>query len=269
MMLSRLLLLCVLLAPSLAHADLTFFWRVEGTTLSGTDDYTAGADTSATLTTATIDGTAALVGLNGLNVGAASARADFNSETAVVDRTVGSIGFHLNIQTFGATRLAQARGTNSSNQLTVQMLGTDTATGREIRLSIQDQTAGTANLDTTAFDMATATHYFVTASWDQPNNKRRIRLYTVSGSTCTLSQTREDTTTGFTAPTELAFVGAGMVFGSSATSAGYYMDNIFWGKAYDDEATFATNCGITSYTSYSAGGASGVPNGLMLMGVGK
>lgn len=239
-----------------SEAAVTFFWRAEGTTLSGTDDL-PGADTSATATGApAINATAALVGSNGIQVDAGGEH--YTLDNDVVDRLVGSVGFWIRIQTWAAGgTFWYVRGSSYTYAIRVAMVGTD-----ELRLQFNED-VNVSTLDTTAANLATNTTYFVTASWDQPNNDRRLRVYDSSG---TLIHEAEDTSTAYTAPVDLAAASNGHRFGeASGAGAAFYLDNIFVGGVYADADTFLCNRSITTYTSYAAcGGGSAAPRGLLL-----
>ena len=226
----------------------TFFWRCEGTTLSGTDDL-PGADTSATANNSpAISATAALIGSNGVLIDAAGESYLLDSEAGIINRLTGSVAFWFRPQAWAnGAGIWRAEGSSFDQNLGIMMTGTD-----ELRFVVNLE--GTqANLDTTAANIAVDTTYFVTASWDQPNNDRRIRVYDASGS---LIQEVEDTATAYTAPTDLVgtdtfYVGESAGVGSPA----YYIDNIFVGSAYADADAFLTNRSITSYTQYGGGAA--------------
>jgi hypothetical protein len=233
---------------------LTFYWRCEGTTLDATNDYNANLPTEAATVDAApaINATAAKYGSNGVEINAAEGYR-FDAATTNVNRLTGSVGFWVNVQTWlNARAFLFISGSFFEYSIGVQMVN-DT----EIRLRINDQSATLASsFDTTAASMATATWYFVTASWDQPNNKRRIRVYNSAKS---LIQQVEDTTTAYSAPTDLVltdgiYIGEGNGLGGALD---YYLDNIFIGNAYADADTFLTNADITSYTQYGAGGGGG------------
>jgi hypothetical protein len=126
------------------------------------------------------------------------------------------------------------------------MNGADDSTSREVRFTI-NQDGDQSDLVTADADLALNTTYFITASWDQPNNSRRVRVYNSSG---TLITGVEDTSTPFTAPADLGGTDR-MLFGEVAgVTAAYYIDNIFIGDGYPDADTFLTYRNITSYTQY-------------------
>lgn len=232
-----------------SEAAISFFWRAEGTTLSGTDDLPAG-DTSVTLNgTAAVNATAGLIGTNGVQVLTFSDNARLDSNTTLIDPTVGSVGFWFRIQTWSnGASLFYVRGSNFAYNIELYMTGTD-----ELRLHFNEDGSG-STLDTTAANLATGTTYFCTFSWNQPANDRRIRVYNSSG---TLIHEVEDTSTAFTAPVDLA-TSDGLRIGEARGFAGaVYIDNIFIGKAYGDADDFLTNRSITSYTSYGGGGGGG------------
>jgi len=248
-LIGALLLLLTLGWAGVSQAENLFMWRAEGTTLSGTDD-NPGTDTSATASgTPAINGTAALVGSNGIQVDSAGDHYRLDAETAVINRLTGSIGFRVRIQTWGASAsLFHVRGSSYTYAIYIRMQGTD-----ELRLQINED-SNVSTLDTTAANLATDTTYFITASWDQPNNARRIRVY---DSNDTLLHTTEDTATAYTAPVDLV-TSDGMRFGdTTGTSTAYYLDNIFIDDTYAGADEILCNRSITAFSAYAACGGGG------------
>jgi hypothetical protein len=235
---------------------LTFFWRCEGTTLDGTHDFTAGDNTATANNTPSISATAAKVGSNGILIDSSADGYRF-APTSIIARLVGTVAFWFQFPvTFAATGQVFffARGNASVNDHISIGVGTG---GDEVRLSISNASSGGAELETSGASLAAGSWYFVTASWDQPSNSRKIAVYDSSG---TLLAQNEDTTTAYDAPAALD-AGDGLRFGDAsgwgATRNGWF-DNTFVGSAYTDAATFLSNRDITSYTEYSTGGSATV-----------
>lgn len=227
---------------------ITFFWRCEGATLSGTDDL-PGADTSATANGAVaINGTAALVGSNGIQSATSGEHYRLDAEAAVIDPLAGSLAFWFRVQTWVQNAiLIYLGGTSGSNSIHIALAGNGAPT-RNLRLRIETATGPTAiNLDLAGSLVELNTTYFATASWDNAANDRRVRLYDSSG---TLLDSTEDTSTSYTAPTELVATDKLRIGEAGGFASAFYIDNVFIGKAYADADTFLTNRSITSYTQY-------------------
>lgn len=229
---------------------LTFFWRCESATLDGTDDYTAGTDTTGTANASVaINATAALVGSNGIQVTGASDHYRFDSENAVTNPSVGSVGFWVRVTSWAApSSLITVLGNPTSNSMVLENTGSAGAGNFILSFNATD------TLTTTYGALDAGITYFVTFSWNQPASDRRIRIYSSAGS---LLHETEDTSTAFTAPANLANTDR-MRFGEASGAAlAMYMDNIFIGDAYADADAFLTNRSITSYTAYGGGGGGG------------
>jgi hypothetical protein len=235
---------------------LTFFWRCEGTTLDGTDDFTAGDSTAAANNTPSISATAAKVGSNGILIDSSADGYRF-APTSIIERLAGTVAMWIQFPTaFAATGQVFffARGNASTNDNISIGVGTGSD---EVRLGIRNASASEVTLETSGASLAAGSWYFVTASWDQPNNSRKIAVYDSSGA---LLAQNEDTTTVYDAPAALD-AADGLRFGDAtgwgATTNGWF-DNLFVGSAYTDAATFLSNRDITSYTEYSTGGSATV-----------
>ena len=230
---------------------ITWFSRFEGTTLSAVDDL-PGTDTSVTLFgTAAINATAALVGSNGLQVLTTADNARVDSETGVINRLTGSCGLCLRVSTWTAgSTVCLFVGAAFGDNLTLYLVGA--SGGGNLRFHINEGGTGDNNIVTLGNAMVTGTTYFVTFSWDQPANSRRIKVYNFG--TGAVVDSREDTSTAFTAPADLV-ASDGLRFGEAngAGAPAYFLDNAFIGSAYTDESLFLLNRAITSYTQYSSG----------------
>lgn len=224
--------------------------RFEAAQLDATHDYNPNGPTETGTTDGTpaLDATAAKYGTNGLHINGSEVYR-YDAATTNINRLTGSIGFWVNVQTWLPHRaFFVAMGSFFEYTLGIQMTGST-----ELRLRINDQSATLASsFDTTAAAMAAGNWYFVTSSWDQPNNKRRIRVYNSDRS---LRHEAEDTVTAFSAPADLVGTG-GLYFGEGNLLGGaleYYEDNFFIGSAYADADTFLANAAITSVTQYATG----------------
>lgn len=221
---------------------LKLYWRCEGTTLDGTHDFTAGDNTATLNSIAAINTDAAKLGTNGLDCPSASDYAIFAiSSGDLFDRLVGKFGFWLRFEATpdSGSQIFTAQGTLANDFIRIL------AIGDELRFDFRQDGNSVVSLSTTAANMTTATWYWVEASWDQPNNDRRIAVYDSSGA---LINAVEDTATAYLAPNDLITLNIGN-FGGGGTFNNHY-DNVFVADAYaEDLLTFRD---ITSYTEYGA-----------------
>lgn len=229
---------------------LKFFWRCEGTTLDGTHDYSAG-DTTATLTSgAAINTDAARIGTNGLDCPTIGDYASFAiSSGDLISQSVGALAFSFRLVAFlPSNSLFQAKNSANSSQITVQMIGTDDATGRELQFRIRLHGGIDKSVGTTAANLALNTWYAVVCRWDEPANDMRIEVYDAAGSLITAV---EDLATNFDQPTGLDSlrIGETLNFGSSD----FHIDNVFIADTYAEPLENFLD--ITSYTEYGASGA--------------
>ena len=199
-------LLLVLGLPVQGWATVTFYWGMENNTptLDGTTDYTAGADTTATVgSSAAIGTTPALIGTYGLDLPSASDNMQFTAEAAVHNIDTGSMAFYLRVQTWvnTATLLKVRDNLSDNDKIEIKLSG---ASGSgTLTMRTRDSVTGLSDLTTTGDNLALNTTCFVTMSWDYNNNDRRIVVYDASG---TVIETREDLTTAFNNPTDLTGV---------------------------------------------------------------
>ena len=229
---------------------LTFFWRCEGTTLSGTDDYVeSGGDSTPTAGgTPSIAAGGAIVGTNGIIAGTGS-NYRFDTGTAVFDPTVGSFGMLFRINTFNnQARPLMIRGATAANQYSLQLSGTS-----EISFIVGDPDGTHVAATTTSAGLVTDTDYGLVCRWDQANSHLVIEVYSDPTGTPTLLDSVD--AGAFTAPTELA-AGDRFRLGENGGVAGSFdIDNVFVSKVYAEP--IEDNFGITSFTQYGAGGSSG------------
>jgi hypothetical protein len=217
-------------------------------TLSGTTDYTAGADTTCTVNgTADVNATAALIGSAGLQVVDASDYCAFNASATVTPTTAGSFAFYFRIQTWvNGTSLFFVRANADSNT----HLKVTLSTGDDLSFGIRDVTLGNRVLSTVGAGLVVNTTYFATFQYDTGADDMRICIYDSGGSlvqACT-----EDLSTTVHEPAALD-ASNGFRWGEVEGFAGaFYLDNTFFGNAYADADTFFCNRNITSYASYAA-----------------
>ena len=256
MRLQRLALLLVLiLAPSLASAELTMFWRAEGTTLdeAGNNDYALGDATATAQATPAINTTAAKIGTNGIHVNASGEYYWFTLAEDFVGLNGGAVGFWIkwvSFDTAGNTWFS-FRGDTFNNRIRGYGHTTD-----ELRMQTQNATPASSDHDTTDVNIATGNWYFVCHAWSDSANTRKLYVWDSAGAAVG-SSPFIDTSTNYNGPAELTGASAQMQFGEASNTGGtieYYLDNIFVGNSADDCPTFHTNRDITAYSSYSAGG---------------
>lgn len=242
---------------------LTFFWRCEGTTLSGTDDYVeSGGDTTPTAGgSPSIAAGGAFVGTNGI-IATVGTNYRFDTTTAVFDRTVGSFGMLFRANTwYNGARVIMIRGSAAANQYSIELTGAG-----EIVAKVGDPDGATVDAATTTASLATDTDYGVIMRWDQPNSLLRIEVYSDPLGTPTLIQGVTNSS-GFTAPADLVAGDRFRIGENSGGGGSFDIDNIFVSKVYAEP--IEDNFGITSYTEYgSVGGGSVVYPSLLLLGVG-
>lgn len=231
---------------------LTFFTRCEGLTLDGTHDFTAGTDTFLTVSGASIDPTAALIGSNGILVNAASDVLTLDAEDAVLNSAAGAIGFYFRVQTFATAAIVMRLRTNSGATNDYIQVSMNNTTNNHLRFSVRNSAEGQTLLES-AFAIVNDTTYFVIFKWDTAASDRRAEIYDSGG---TLLDATEDLATSLFIPIEAYPITDGMIFGEfGGTATAFYLDNIFIGTAYADGDAFYTNRNITSYTQYGAGAA--------------
>lgn len=245
--------LLLLLIPSWAQATVTWYWGMENTspddlTLSGTTDYTAGADTTCTVNgTADVNATAALVGSAGLQVIDGSDYCAFNASATVTPTAAGAFAFYFRIQTWvNDASLFYVRANLSANTyIRVTLSSAD-----DLTFAVANNGSSPIALSTVALGLTTNTTYFATFQYDTTANDMRICVYNASGTL--LAACTEDLTTDITEPAALD-ASNGFRWGEvNGSNAALYIDNTFFGNAYADADTFYCNRNITSYASYAA-----------------
>lgn len=225
---------------------LTFFWRCESETFDGTHDFVApGGDSTPTAVSGpAINGTAALVGSNGIQIAAAGATYQFDTTTAVFDRLVGAVGFLLRpITLVTDAQIIQIRGTTIADQYFLRMAGAD-----ELIFGVGDPDLAVGAVTTTV-DLATSTIYGVIGRWDHGNSLLRIEVYSTPLTTPTLIQGVTHSS-GYTAPTGLVDTNRFRMGDVGGLGMAMHLDNIFVADAYAEP--IEDNFAIASYTDYGA-----------------
>ena len=216
----------VVAAAGADYSDITFWWRAEGTTLSGTLDHTDGEDSVASAGSAVaINTDAAKVGTNGIDSPSQGDRYVFTDSTSGAwPITAGRIGFWLRVTDFTATcAIVQKWGDNTEN-IRFEMTGTD-------ELHFVWDNDGETTITTTAANIGTGTWYLIEGSWDSVNNK--LFIY-VNG-----TQRASDEVT------DITDMDAGSNFFGESNSCGsavdFHIDNIMISN--DPDRDFNGDCG--------------------------
>lgn len=230
---------------------LLLFSRMESDTLDGTHDFTAGDGTWATVAGSPAFNTdAALYGTNGLDCPGHSTNVGLTvSSEDIINQGVGAVGFWFRMAGFinGAILFIARNSGTPNNQIQIEMLGTDDATGRELRLRIRLSGVTNVTLDTTAADLQLNEWYFVLFRYDEPNSDRRMEIY---NDDLSLRTSVEDLTTNFDEPTGIDT----LLVGNITTGSGLdtHFDNLFIADAYAEPIEDFLD--ITSYTEYGVSG---------------
>lgn len=228
---------------------LKFFWRCEGTTLDGTHDFTAGDNTATLNSAAVINTDAVRVGTNGLDCPTSNDHAKFVvSSGDIIHSTTGSFALSFRITTFtaGAWLFTALNTGASTNFIQFDMVGTDDATGRELRFQIRQAGNPAHSITTTGADLAEGTWYAAVCRYDQTANDIGIEVYNSDGS---LRTSIYDTTTSFLVPTGINELRIGE---GGGTAVDEHIDNVFCADAYAEPLEDFLD--ITSYTAYGASG---------------
>jgi hypothetical protein len=271
-MIAVVLLLLLLALVSPAKAELTWFWTAESTTLNCTgtspcssgSDYSAGADTTGSISGASIDSSAAKSGTNGMLVNAGNDDIQFNSEAAIHNTAAGAIAFWFNVQTWSSGHsLIYVRDNASDNdRIFILLSGVD-----ELQFQIQRSGGGTSTLTTTNANLGTGNWYFVVARWDDSANDRALHVYDSSGTE--QGSGIEDLSTNFDVPSALVGTSTFRLGDNLSGGATVWEDLFMWGTAWVDGDTFYCNRDITTHANYAACASGGGVHNLMLLGVGK
>lgn len=249
----KVLALILLLLSFAAQAQVNFFWRAEGTTLSGTDDHSGGDTTASANNTPTLDAGASKVGTLGMLFNGTSERYQFDAGTGIISPTLGSFGFWLRVDSWAANQVVLGvRGsTGGNNGFSVELL---TLASGDLRFNIASSLGASTAITTAGADHVEDVWYFVVLRVNTAGNLARIETYTESAGTLTLFTSGEDTD-GHTAPLDLT-ASDGLRFGDGSGSGGvFHIDNPMIGAAYAEPLqNYAL---FTSYTQIG-GSSSGL-----------
>jgi len=233
----------------------TFFWRCEGTTLTGPNDFSAGDTTATAVSLVAIASGAAKFGSNGLDANVTSGDYYEFASASIFDVGANAIGFKLQIKATGAdTEIFTVYNAGApSDQVSLTTSGTD-----ELQLRHRVNGGDNNTFTTTAADMAVDTWYGVVLRWDAAADLQRIEVYNDAG---TLLH-------GVTSSTAISPQGALTIWkiGTDNGSARFWIDNIVVGNSYSDPIETWINYS-TGYTQISGGGGTPLKQ-LLLLGVG-
>ena len=224
---------------------LSFFWRLEGTTLDGTHDFVAsGADGSATANAgASLDAAAARIGsTGGLYSASSSDQHRFDIAAELIDRLVGSIALSVRMDTAPTGFQAILALYGADGNFVIE-LGAD-----EVRASVNLEGTGETQLTTDGASLVEDEWYGIVFRWDHANDLRRIEVYDDTDTLITFAES----TAAWTAPANLVNSSGFRLGNVSGTDSLVHIDNVFIADAYDEP--LEDNFQITSYTEYDAGG---------------
>jgi len=223
---------------------LTFYWRCEGETLSGTDDLSP--DTSAaTIGSPTIDAAAANYGSNGVLIDVTGEHYRFdNTSEQIIDDVEGCMGCWVRFTGTPATNNEILYGVGGTNiEVNLKFFGSS-----DIRFQIVEPGGPTSvNLDTSGASLSANTWYFVVVRWNHAANDRRIEIYD-SGMSEISGSPWEDLATSWTTAGSLSSSTGWRIGGTNASTI--HIDNVFCASNYDEP--IEDNATITSYTQYGA-----------------
>jgi len=223
---------------------LTFFWRCETDTLSGTDDYTAGDNTASYSNSAELNAVPAHIGTNSLDAVASTGSADFVLSSDIV-LSEGSVGFWFYYDAdWQAAQVWRALDASTPNDR-LQVTSTGSSGSGEVRLRIGADGAGEVDVVTTGANLADATWYFVVARWDETSTTGRVEVYNTS----LVEQGTAGENTSVGAQYWPAFANIDLMQclgGFRKVHADNIMVSDTYGEALEDYANY------TSYTQYGA-----------------
>lgn len=256
---AALTLLCLCFVSLPAFADLTFFWRAEGTTLDPTDDFSAGDTTATANNSPAISATGARVGSNGMVFDGVSERYDFNP-ASILTPGEGAVGGWFQFPSVfpgtGSANVFLVRGTNSNDY--VRITTQSVVSERRLTFVIRNNGGSDLTLQMSAGNLTAGNWYFFVGRWNSSIDYRSIAAY---DTTMTLVNETIDNTTDFTAnvPADFASTSGLRLGDTTGTTGTLYIDNVFAASNYDEP--IQDNATITSYTAYDAGGGT---SGLLL-----
>ena len=252
---------------------LRFFWRLVGSPLDGTHDYTAGANSASTFGTgSSFDATSGLAGANGLLVATNAQGGRSFSASSLVNSTVNGSTQPLDLvmsaawsfkciggtsfQTFQRNFGMKLNSAIASEEICVDAGLSPARLALRLRSSISGSEL-TKDI-TLSHTIAADQWYGVVIRLDVPNDKARIELYTHAGTygaTATLVDSAEDTVTAldnYIISNIIATSGAMVLLAQAGThdSQPVVFDNWMIADAYDEP--LENNLTISSYTEYTS-----------------
>ena len=223
---------------------LTFFWRAEGTTFSGTDDYSAG-DSTPTANGATISSTQAFVGANSIFVNTNGQNYEFDSASIYID-AAGSAAFSFYVPTgqwtAGNTALMFDDASVAANRVRVDLSGITGAGG--VTLNVSSSAVGQTNIATGDLALAEGNWYSVVIRWHVVNLDARVEVYNAAGALIGSAENLS-LTSGLLTSALIDIMAIGDVGGGGGDM---YIDNILVANDYSE--ALEDNLDITSYTDY-------------------
>lgn len=227
---------------------LTFFWRCEGETLDATHDFTAGDNSATVQNSVSISNTAAIVGSNGILIGAGNSHYRFDGASIVSGlRAEGAYGFWFRLTSHtGTPALTIIRGVSANDFYTVLTSGNWTAGTGNITFQRRSSDTGGAqvSITTDSGNLAINQTYFVVVRWDQPNSLSTVEIY---NSSLTLIDSATNNS-AFVQPLDLNTTAGIRIGEASGTAITGWIDNFFIADSYDEP--IVQNALITSYTDY-------------------
>ena len=199
---------------------------------TGTCDYSTASGTG-TLTNAVIGTGAVKYGVNGLDSRTAFERLTMASPTATLDDE-GKVGFYLRIVDFQTGGQLFRAFANSNNHFTLNLSGSDDATGRELLAKWYYEAGTEISVASTTADMAENVWYWVEMNWNHTANTMNVWVDGVQVITST------DAMTG------LAVAMDYIIYANlSAVTSDFHIDNLM--ISTDEDQDF-TNCkDLTEY----------------------
>lgn len=240
---------------------LSWFWRAEGTTLDATHDFANGSGTVTLASSATISGTAALVGSNGLLCNGSAQHAEIESTTTNFSTSTGVIGFLFRATAWAGSTVICNVGSGGANQYGFTLVGSSGS--GNLRFYCGDPEGTNVSTTTTVGNLAQGVTYGIIGRWDHAANTLRIEVYSTPTGTPTLIEGVSNTS-GYTEPSSLSGASGFRLGDTSGLGFTGYFDNIFVSKVYAEP--IESNFSITSYTNYGGGVAR--PKPMLLLGVG-
>ena len=233
---------------------LTFFWRCESATLSGTDDL-PGADTVAAPNSGVaINSDRVKVGTNSMDcpTGNDYYLLENNTPDMVLHATPYEManGFWIYVNTWlaGAQLQNYVNQTTANNYMQFRLIGASGSGGIELNLRVQG--GGNYTLNTGDKGLATGNWYFFQWDIDTANTTARLRVF--NSSRVIIGSATVDTAVPANAFTDSGTAGEEMdrcYFGEGGGgTVDLHIDNIFIANAYDED--LIGNANITSYTEY-------------------